>query len=191
MYVDDHMTADLSWVEVIVPDFQKADHLVGDDMEDENVEGVVACIDKETLEPILSFIDPSADVEGHQESEDGWNGERQELVEGGAPVHIGCQILREEENDDAEEQCRPYVCIIVGHPSLPAVNILSEDESHAEEETAHHVTVAALNEINYLQPLPGLPTAEQQHDDTDKIGDSSFEEFGFTGKFGKLGDCGI
>ena len=74
MIVDDHMTAYLSWVKVIVPDLQQTDYLVGDDVEDEDVEGMVARIDQEPFESILSLINPTADVEGHQEAEESWDG---------------------------------------------------------------------------------------------------------------------
>ena len=104
MVVYDHVTTDLSRVEVIVPDFQEADGLVGDDMEDEDIERMVACIDQELLELVVMFIDPAAEIVGHEESENGRNGEREELLEGGTPVHVGREVLREEEDDDGKEQ---------------------------------------------------------------------------------------
>ena len=75
MIVYDHVATDLSRVEVIVPDFQEADGLVGDDMEDEDIECMVACIDQELFEFVLVFIEPAAEVIGHQEAQDGREGE--------------------------------------------------------------------------------------------------------------------
>jgi len=75
MIVYDHVTTDLSRVEVIVPDFQEADGLVGDDMEDEDIERMVAGVDQELFEPVVVFIEPAAEVVGHQEAENGRYGE--------------------------------------------------------------------------------------------------------------------
>ena len=102
--MDDHVTANLSGIETIVPDLQQTDGLVGDDMEDEDIERMVACIDQELLELIVMFIDPAAEIVGHEESENGRDGEREELLEGGTPVHVGREVLREEEDDDGKEQ---------------------------------------------------------------------------------------
>ena len=104
MFMDDHVTAYLSRIEAIVPDLQQTDGLIGYDMEDEDIEGVIARIDQQLLELPVVFINPTAEVVGHQESEDGRDGEGQELLEGRTPVHVGCEILGEEENDDATEQ---------------------------------------------------------------------------------------
>ena len=104
MFMDDHVTANLSGIEAIVPDFQQTDGLVGDDMEDEDIERMVACIDQELLELVVVFIDPAAEIVGHEESENGRNGEREELLEGGTPVHVGCEVLGEKEHDDGKEQ---------------------------------------------------------------------------------------
>ena len=71
MVVYDHVATDLSRVEVIVPDFQEADGLVGDDMEDEDIERMVAGVDQELFESVVVFIQPTAEVIGHQETEYG------------------------------------------------------------------------------------------------------------------------
>ena len=169
MVVNHHVTANLSAVETIVPDLQQADRLIRNDVEDKDVERMVAGLNQELFEPVLSFVNPAADIVGHQESEDGRHGERQELGEGRTPVHIGSEVFREEKHDDAKEQGRPNVGIVSGHQSAIAIDILSEDETYAEEETAHHVAIAALYEIDDLQPLPRLPAAEQQHDEADEV----------------------
>ena len=75
MIVYDHVATNLSRVEVIVPDFQEADGLVGDDMEDEDIERMVACVDQELFESVVVFIEPAAEVIGHQEAENGRYGE--------------------------------------------------------------------------------------------------------------------
>jgi len=75
MIVYDHVATNLSRVEVIVPDFQEADGLVGDDMEDEDIERMVAGVDQELFEPVVVFIEPAAEVVGHQEAENGRYGE--------------------------------------------------------------------------------------------------------------------
>ena len=71
MVMDDHVTANLSGVEAIVPDLQQADGLVGDDMEDEDIERMVACVDQELFELVVVFIEPATEVIGHQEAENG------------------------------------------------------------------------------------------------------------------------
>ena len=75
MVVYDHVATDLSRVEVIVPDFQEGDGLVGDDMEDEDIERMVAGVDQELFELVVVFIEPAAEVIGHQEAENGRYGE--------------------------------------------------------------------------------------------------------------------
>ena len=75
MIVYDHVATNLSRVEVIVPDFQEADGLVGDDMEDEDIERMVAGVDQELFELVVVFIEPAAEVIGHQEAQDGREGE--------------------------------------------------------------------------------------------------------------------
>lgn len=75
MVVYNHVATDLSRVEVIVPDFQEADGLVGDDMEDEDIERMVAGVDQELFELVVVFIEPAAEVIGHQEAENGRYGE--------------------------------------------------------------------------------------------------------------------
>ena len=69
------MTAYLSYVQTVVPYLDKTHHLIGDDVEDEDVQGVVACIDKEALAPSLAGVYPPANIVGHQESENGRHGE--------------------------------------------------------------------------------------------------------------------
>ena len=90
MFMNDHVTANLSGIEAIVPDLQQTDGLVGDDMEDEDIKGMVANIDQQLFEFTWMFVNPTAEVVGHQESEDGRDGEGQELLEGRTPVHVGC-----------------------------------------------------------------------------------------------------
>lgn len=72
-------------------------------MEDEDIERMVAGIYEEPFEPVLPFIYPAADVVGHQEPEGSWYRERQELLEGRPPVHVGREILGEQEYDDGEQ----------------------------------------------------------------------------------------
>ena len=93
MLVYDHVTANLSWIESIVRYFEQADDLVSYDMEDEDIEGMVACIDQELFDLSLVFVDPAAEVIGHQESHDGRYGQGEELLERRAPVHVGCEIF--------------------------------------------------------------------------------------------------
>ena len=158
--MDYHVTANLSAVETIIPYFQQTDRLIGDDVEDKDVERMVAGIHQKPFEPVLSFVNPSADVEGHQEAENGRNGEREKLVEGGTPVHIGGQVFREEEDDNAEEQGGPDIGIVPGNQTTIVVDVLSENKAHTEEETTHQVAIAALHEIDDLQPFPCFPAAE-------------------------------
>ena len=70
-----HVTAYLSDVQSVVPYFYQAHHLIGDDVENKDVECVIAGIDKESLEPAFAGIDPPTDIIGHQEAEDGRDGE--------------------------------------------------------------------------------------------------------------------
>ena len=82
MFMDDHVTTDLSGVEAIVPYLQQADGFVGDDMEDEDIEGMVACIDQQLFEFVVVFIQPATEVVSHQEAQYGGEWEREELLEG-------------------------------------------------------------------------------------------------------------
>ena len=163
MLVDDHVTAYLSGIEAIVPDLQQTDGLVGDDVEDEDIEGMVASIDQELLESVVVFIEPVAKVVGHQETQDGREGEREKLLEGGAPVHVGCKILREDEHDSGKKQGRPETGHVMRHQLSVGRHILFEDKTNAKEETAHHLAVAALYEVHYLQAFPCLPSTEKEH----------------------------
>ena len=141
-------------------------------MENEDVERVVARIDEEALQTAFVTVEPEADVVGHQESEQGRDGQREELLEGRTPVHVGRQVFREEQHDDGEENGRQDGRQMIGDELTVLVGILSEDEPTAEEETTHQVAIASLNEGNDLQAFVGLPPTEQQHDNTNDIGRS-------------------
>ena len=93
MFVDDHVTSNLSWIEAIVPDLQQTDGLVGEYVEDEDIQCMVACINKELFEFAVVLIDPAAEVIGYQEAQYGWYGEGEELLEGGTPVHVGREVF--------------------------------------------------------------------------------------------------
>ena len=56
------------------------------------------------------------------------------------------------------------------HDFAVIIDKLTEDKTNTEEETAHHVAIAALYEVDDLQSLPGFPAAEQQHDQADEVG---------------------
>lgn len=56
MVVYHHVAANLSDVHSVVPYLNQTHHLVGDDVEDENVQRMVASIDEEPLEPSLAGI---------------------------------------------------------------------------------------------------------------------------------------
>ena len=139
-----HVAAYLAAIQSVIPYLHKTHHLIGHDVEDEDVQRVIACIDEEALQQILTAIDPSADIVGHQEAHQGGDGERKELYIGGAPVHIGRQVLREEIDDDGEGDRQPDAGVVVGHHRLVSIHELSEDEAAAEEEAAHHVAIATL-----------------------------------------------
>ena len=91
-------------------------------------------------------------------------------MESRAPVHISRQIFREEPHDDTKEDGDGDGYRMTGGDLAIAVGILSEDEADAKEETAHHIAIAALYEVDDFQALPRLPAAEQQHDEADEIG---------------------
>ena len=67
--MDDHVAANLPDVETVVPYLQQTNHLIGNDVEDEDVERVVARIDEELLQAAFVPVEPEADVVGHQEAE--------------------------------------------------------------------------------------------------------------------------
>ena len=170
MVVYHHVTAYLSRVKSVVPYLQQTHHLVGDDVEDEDVQRVVACIYQEFLDQALCAVNPAADVIGHQEAQQCGYGQREELGIGRAPVHVSRQVFGEHVDDDGEDQRHRERDIQTGCRVLIAYDELSEDESTAEEETSHHVAIAALNEIGDTQTLVGLPATEQEHQQTDEIG---------------------
>ena len=137
MFVDDHVTANLSRVEAIVPDLQQTDGLIRDDMEDEYIERMVANIDEELFDSVVVFIEPAAEVVGHQEAQDGRNGKGEKLLEGRTPVHVGREVFREEEDNAGKEQGRPESeHLLRDYPSVGRYMLL-EDKADAKEETAH------------------------------------------------------
>ena len=91
-------------------------------------------------------------------------------MEGGTPVHVGREVLREEEDDDGKEERCPETRHVLRYPLAVGSDELPEDETNAEEETAHHLTVATLYEVDHLQTFPGLPGAEEEHEEADQIG---------------------
>jgi hypothetical protein len=81
MLVDDHVAAYLLGIKAIIPDFHQTDGLVGDNMEDKYIEGMVAGINQPLLDSPVLFINPVAEVVGHQEPENSRDGEGEELLE--------------------------------------------------------------------------------------------------------------
>ena len=73
--MDDHVAAYLTGIQTVIPDLEQADGLVGNDVEDEDVERVVAQLSQESFHHLLATVDPAADVIGHQEAEQGRDGE--------------------------------------------------------------------------------------------------------------------
>ena len=137
MFVDDHVTANLSRVETIVADLQQTDGLIRDDMEDEYIERMVTDIDEKLFESVVMFIEPTTEIVGHQEAQDGRNGKGEKLLEGGAPVHVGREVFREDEYDGSKEQGRPESeHLLRDYPSVGG-DMLLEDKADAKEETAH------------------------------------------------------
>ena len=67
--MDNHVTAYLTPIETIVPDLEQTYRLIGNDVEYEDVERMVACIDEEALQKALMSVEPLTDVIGHQEPE--------------------------------------------------------------------------------------------------------------------------
>ena len=147
MFVDDHVTANLSGIETIVPDFQQTDDFVGDDMKDEDIQGVVADINQHLFEFPVVFIDPAAEVIGHQESQDSRDGKGEKLIEGGPPVHVGREILGEQEYHCSKEQGRPEPGVIVRCDVAVGRHVLSDDKADSEEEAAHDFAVAPLYDV--------------------------------------------
>ena len=169
--MDDHVASDLMDVETIVPYLHKTDYLIGHDVEDEDVERVITSVRQELLQFPFMFVEPTADVIGHQESQQGRKGQRQELGVSGPPVHVGCQIGGEESDDYRKEQSRPQGRMVSGHQLIVSVDKLPEDKPATKEETTHHVAIAALYECDYPQSLMGFPAAEDEHQQADQVGD--------------------
>ena len=106
-------------------------------MEDEYIERMVANIDEELFDSVVVFIEPAAEVVGHQEAQDGRNGKGEKLLEGRTPVHVGREVFREEEDNAGKEQGRPESeHLLRDYPSVGGYMLL-EDKSDAKEETAH------------------------------------------------------
>ena len=106
-------------------------------MEDEDVERMVTDIDEKLFESVVMFIEPAAEVVGHQEAQDGRNGKGEKLLEGRTPVHVGREVLREDEYDGSKEQGRPESeHLLRDYPSVGGYMLL-EDKADAKEETAH------------------------------------------------------
>ena len=56
--MDDHVTTDLAPVKTVIPDFEGRDEFEGDDMENVDVERVVAAIDHKTLYHAVVAVKP-------------------------------------------------------------------------------------------------------------------------------------
>ena len=119
-------------------------------MEHEDGQCVIAAEHQEALDDTIVPVEPGGDIVGHQESADGWDGQTQELDERGAPVHVRCQVLGIESDDDSKYN---------GHPPRHAIVLFpfTEQESHTKEECAHDFTIAPLYEGDNAQSLRGLP----------------------------------
>ena len=171
MLVDDHVAANLTGIEAIIPDFHQTDSLVGDNMEDEYIEGMVASINQPLLNSPIVFINPAAEVIGHQKTEDGRDGQREELLERGTPVHVGREILEEKVYHNCKDQRYPKSGVIAHDMCAVDAHILSEDKTYAKEKAAHHLSIAPLYDIYDLQSFPGFPGTEQEHEYADEVGD--------------------
>ena len=55
------------------------------------------------------------------------------------------------------------------YPLAVGSDELSEDKANAEEETAHHLAVAPLDDVDDFEARPGLPGAEEEHEEADEI----------------------
>ena len=75
MLVYDQMAAHLQPVEAVIPYLDEAYGLERHDVEDEHAEGVVAAIDEEAPQGVVPAVDDGADVVGHQEAENGGDGQ--------------------------------------------------------------------------------------------------------------------
>ena len=116
-------------------------------MEDEDIERMVADIDEKLFESVVMFIEPTTEIVGHQEAQDGRNGKGEKLLEGRTPVHVGREVFREEEDNAGKEQGRPESEHLLRHHLSVGGYMLLEDKADAKEETAHHLTIAALYKI--------------------------------------------
>ena len=67
--MDDHVAAYLPPVEAVVPDLERRHEFEGDDVEDVDIERVVAAIDQEALHHALVAVEPRGDGMDHQEAD--------------------------------------------------------------------------------------------------------------------------
>ena len=56
--VDDHVATDLGPVEAVIPDFERRDDLETDDVENVDIQRVVATIDHEALDHTVVAVEP-------------------------------------------------------------------------------------------------------------------------------------
>ena len=91
--MDDHVASNLTDVQAVIPDLEKTHRLIGNDVEDKDLKRMVADIYQHTLQDVFMSVYPLADVVGHQETEQGRDGEREELRVGGTPVHVCRQVF--------------------------------------------------------------------------------------------------
>ena len=70
MFMDYHVAADLSPVHSIPPYLDGADCLERYDVEDEDIQGIVADKDEETTQDIVVAVDSYSEVMNHQETGD-------------------------------------------------------------------------------------------------------------------------
>ena len=88
-----HVATDLGGVEVVIVDFHQAYYLIGGDVPEEYIEGVVADVAEETAEGAAPGVDVAGEPVGNQESDGAGEGEGDEVDHLAGIVHpVGVEV---------------------------------------------------------------------------------------------------
>lgn len=142
--VDHHVAADLLEWQVIPPYLQQADGFEGEDVEDEDVERVVADEYQQTLQRGFPAGDQGRQIVDGDEACDAGQREREEILVFGTVVHpreAHVAGKKEKKKTQAREPSAFRYTIIV----------YSENHAGAEEEYSPRLTPASVGDYAYLE----------------------------------------
>lgn len=134
-----HVATDLGGVEVVVVDFHQTYYLIGGDVPEEYIEGVVADVAEETAEGAAPGVDIAGEPIGHQESDGAGERDGEEVDHLAGIVHpVGVEVAGGEYEQEGGEQHRPA--------AREERLVTAEEYPDAEEEDAPGLAEAAVGD---------------------------------------------